>query len=176
MPYLNPLRTSRLFALLALCSLIGAPLFSPFNPPQASGDTGVSILQPGSPNKKQYSFPFNAIDPSAANNPKGISSPGFRGENQMVIYTPAFGASTGTNESGMEAVVSNGIIVRTGGSDNPIPADGFVISAHEFNQLLLQGIREFQLTGFVEGKVKAQHVQREPVSQKPISIQLYLVQ
>lgn len=50
------------------------------------------------------------------------------------------------------------------------------LRAHEFNQLLLQGIREFQLTGFVEGKVKAQHVQREPVSQKPISIQLYLVQ
>ncbi len=127
MPYLNPLLSRRLFALLALCSLIGSPLF---NLPQASGDTGVSILQPGSPNKKQYSFPFNAIDPSAANNPTGANSPGFRGESQMVIYTPVFGASTGTNEAGMEAVVSNGVIVRTGGSDNPIPADGFIISAH----------------------------------------------
>jgi len=49
------------------------------------------------------------------------------------------------------------------------------IRTHEFNLLLQQGVREFQLTGFVEGKVKAQHVQREAVSQKPISIQLHLI-
>lgn len=49
------------------------------------------------------------------------------------------------------------------------------VRAHELNLLLLHGVREFQLTGFVEGKVKAQHVQREPVSQKPISLQLHLV-
>jgi ribosomal protein L25 (general stress protein Ctc) len=45
------------------------------------------------------------------------------------------------------------------------------VIGHEFAQPFSQGTREFQLTGFVEGKVKAQQVQREPVSQKPLAIE-----
>jgi ribosomal protein L25 (general stress protein Ctc) len=45
------------------------------------------------------------------------------------------------------------------------------VRAHEFTQFFLQGIREFRLTGFMENNVKAQEVQRDPVSQKPVSIQ-----
>ena len=45
------------------------------------------------------------------------------------------------------------------------------VRAHEFTQFFLQGVREFRLTGVLESNVKAQEVQRDPVSQKPISIQ-----
>lgn len=49
------------------------------------------------------------------------------------------------------------------------------VRAHEFTQFFLQGIREFRLTGLFENNVKAQEVQRDPVSQRPISIQFRLL-
>lgn len=45
------------------------------------------------------------------------------------------------------------------------------VRAHEFNQLYVQGVREFQLTGYANAKVKAQQVQSDPVSRKALSIQ-----
>jgi len=45
------------------------------------------------------------------------------------------------------------------------------VRAHEFQQLFTQGVRQFQLTGFISCTVKAQDVQRNPVSQQPLSIQ-----
>jgi uncharacterized lipoprotein YddW (UPF0748 family) len=53
-----------------------------------------------------------------------------RGTNELIIYTPDFGASTGTNAYGYEATVENGIITKAGGNNSPIPSDGFVLSGH----------------------------------------------
>jgi ribosomal protein L25 (general stress protein Ctc) len=54
---------------------------------------------------------------------------------------------------------------------NGIPSQSVQVRAHEFSHFLMQGIREFRLTGFIESTVEAQDVQRDPVSQKPVSIQ-----
>lgn len=56
--------------------------------------------------------------------------PGYRGPNQLVIYTKGFGRTTGTNEFGKEAVVINDTVVRLTGANSNIPKDGFVISGH----------------------------------------------
>jgi uncharacterized lipoprotein YddW (UPF0748 family) len=56
--------------------------------------------------------------------------PGGRGADQLLIYTPAYGASTGTNIYGIEAVVTDGVISSVGGNDQQIPPNGFVISGH----------------------------------------------
>ncbi len=53
-----------------------------------------------------------------------------RGANELVIYTAAGGASTGTNVHGYEVVVQNGVVVSRGGNDSAIPTKGFVVSAH----------------------------------------------
>ncbi|HEX7064270.1 MAG TPA: family 10 glycosylhydrolase [Bacillales bacterium] len=59
-----------------------------------------------------------------------------RGANQLVVYTPDFGESTGNNRWGVEAVVENDVItdIRNGPvdgtADAPIPANGYVISGH----------------------------------------------
>lgn len=55
-----------------------------------------------------------------------------RGENELIVYTPAFGASTATNQWGAEAVVDadNKIIRVTTTGNETIPEGGFVVSAH----------------------------------------------
>ncbi|MBQ8476373.1 family 10 glycosylhydrolase, partial [bacterium] len=58
------------------------------------------------------------------------SYPGYRGTNQLVIYTRDFAHNTGTNEFGKEAVVKNGIVVALTGADSTIPSDGYVVSGH----------------------------------------------
>ncbi len=90
-----------------------------------------SVLRPARPeNNKIYRFPVTIVDPSAATNPKGMGTPGYRAENQMVLYTPAYGASTQTNPAGFEAVVTDGVISQIGTGDSAIPGNGFVISGH----------------------------------------------
>lgn len=56
------------------------------------------------------------------------------------------------------------------------PPQSIQVRAHEFSHLFLQGIREFRLTGFIESTVEIQDVQRDPVSQKPVSIQFLRLQ
>ena len=55
-----------------------------------------------------------------------------RGENELIVYTPAFGATTATNQWGAEAVVDgdNKIIRVTTNGDEAIPEGGFVVSGH----------------------------------------------
>jgi hypothetical protein len=55
-----------------------------------------------------------------------------RKANQLVLYTPEFGASTKTNEYGTELVVRGGKIAakRSGQGNTAIPKDGYVLSAH----------------------------------------------
>lgn len=69
------------------------------------------------------------IDPAKQN---GVNSyyPGMRGPNQLIIYTPAYGYRTGTNEFGTEAIVENNMVVSLNGADSVIPKNGFVLSGH----------------------------------------------
>ena len=72
---------------------------------------------------------YNAVDPTKANNVNSYY-PGLRGPNQLIIYTPAYGLRTGTNEFGTEAIVEDNMVVRLNGADSVIPKNGFVISGH----------------------------------------------
>ncbi len=55
-----------------------------------------------------------------------------RGENTLILYNEYFGATTGTNNFGVEIVVEDGIITNIfhDKGNNAIPAGGYVISAH----------------------------------------------
>ncbi|MBB6673302.1 family 10 glycosylhydrolase [Cohnella nanjingensis] len=57
--------------------------------------------------------------------------PGMRGTDQLIVYDSSYGASTGTNPWGFEAVVNDrGFVIASGGNDNAIPAGGYVLSGH----------------------------------------------
>ena len=49
-------------------------------------------------------------------------------DNHLVLYTPTYGPSTGTNGLGIEVVIQNGFVIKKGENDNSIPADGMVLS------------------------------------------------
>ena len=78
----------------------------------------------------QSMYKVDVIDPKASTNWKGVNYPGLRGTNQLVIYTPAFGYRTNTNEYGTEAVVTGDTVTSLSGADSLIPANGIVISGH----------------------------------------------
>ena len=78
----------------------------------------------------QSMFKVDVVDPKASTNFRGVNYPGLRGSNQLVIYTPAFGMRTGTNEFGTEAIVEGNTVSSLSGADSLIPANGFVISGH----------------------------------------------
>ncbi len=78
----------------------------------------------------QSMFKVDIIDPMISTNFKGANYPGLRGSNQLVVYTPAFGLKTGTNEFGTEAIVEGNTVSSLSGADSLIPANGFVISGH----------------------------------------------
>jgi peptidoglycan/xylan/chitin deacetylase (PgdA/CDA1 family) len=56
----------------------------------------------------------------------------YRAANLLVRYTPAYGATTGTNPYGFEAEVVGGVVTKIADSvgNMAIPADGFVLSGH----------------------------------------------
>ena len=78
----------------------------------------------------QSMYKVDIVDPKVSTNWKGINYPGLRGANQLVIYTPAFGYRTGTNEYGTEAIVTGDTVTSLSGADSLIPANGLVISGH----------------------------------------------
>lgn len=78
----------------------------------------------------QKVYPISAIDPTILTNTSGSFYPGLRGANQLIIYTPAFGLRTNTNEFGTEAIVEGNIITSISGADSIIPRNGLVISGH----------------------------------------------
>jgi len=75
-------------------------------------------------------YKISKFDPTAKTNVEGVNMPGARVTNQLVIYTPNCGTSTGTNEYGYEAIVVGNTVVELSGANSPIPEDGFVISGH----------------------------------------------
>ncbi len=70
----------------------------------------------------------SAVDPTALSNPAGAPFPGFRGGDQLIVYTRP--GPTGTNEYGFEVTVEQGRVVRRDGADSVVPAGGFVVSGH----------------------------------------------
>ena len=76
----------------------------------------------------QSIYKIDVIDPKVSTNQKGINYPGLRGANQLVVYTPAFGYRTNTNEFGTEAIVTGDTVTSLSGADSLIPANGFVIA------------------------------------------------
>lgn len=78
----------------------------------------------------QKSYPISAIDPTVLTNTTASFYPGLRGSNQMIIYTPAFGLRTNTNEFGTESIINGNLVTATSGADSIIPRDGAVISGH----------------------------------------------
>lgn len=55
-----------------------------------------------------------------------------RYENNLIIFTPSYGANTKTNEYGYEVAVENGLVVSVGGNSTDIPRgeNSFVASGH----------------------------------------------
>ncbi len=91
-----------------------------------------AVSEPIIPSGIIYSEDYVALD---AINPQkkgnvNANYPGLRGPNQLIVYTPAFGLRTGTNEYGTEAVIENNMVVRLNGADSIIPKNGFVVSGH----------------------------------------------
>lgn len=78
----------------------------------------------------QKVYPINAIDPTIATNASASFYPGLRGSGQLIIYTPAYGLRTNTNEFGGEAIVNGNVVTALSGADSLIPPDGLVISGH----------------------------------------------
>ena len=78
----------------------------------------------------QSMYRIDVVDPKVSTNLKGFNYPGLRGANQLVIYTPAFGYRTNTNEYGTEAIVIGDTVTSLSGADSLIPANGLVISGH----------------------------------------------
>ena len=78
----------------------------------------------------QSTYPIDVVNPQATTNKAGANYPGLRGANQLVVYTPAFGYRTNTNEFGTEAIVTEDTVTSLSGADSLIPANGFVISGH----------------------------------------------
>jgi hypothetical protein len=54
-----------------------------------------------------------------------------RGPDDLIVFTPDFGAATITDDSGVEVIVRGGRVtaVRDGAGQSPIPLDGFIVSA-----------------------------------------------
>lgn len=73
---------------------------------------------------------INAVNPTAFSNKSGSYFPGARGANQLVIYTSGYGARTGTNEFGTEAIVDGNTVTELSGADSIIPQSGAIISGH----------------------------------------------
>lgn len=71
-----------------------------------------------------------AVNPTRESNPDGAAFDGFRGPDQLIVYTPEFGPSTKTNPYGYEITVVDGYVTKLGGGNSSIPANGFVVSGH----------------------------------------------
>ncbi|UVI29580.1 glycoside hydrolase family 10 protein [Paenibacillus spongiae] len=98
---------------------------------------------------------FDALDPKTkADNPGGWDEAngrpydGFRGADQLIVYTSSYGqATTGTNPWGYEVVVDeNNQIVAAGGNNTAIPENGYVLSGHGVKAEWLKSYAKFSAT------------------------------
>ena len=118
--YLNGFISS-IFLIIVLCANAFAQPYNVQNENRIKPDTIIY---------KESSKKIDKINPTTSNNASGAYYPGQRGANQLIVYTDEYGARTGTNEFGSEAIVINGVVVQIHGADSIIPQNGFVISGH----------------------------------------------
>lgn len=64
-----------------------------------------------------------------------------RMSDELILYSPAYGKSTGTNQWGAEVVVVDNQVVAVNKGDSHIPFNGWVISAHGKYRWLLEGVK-----------------------------------
>lgn len=74
-----------------------------------------------------FVFPASAKEISVSAN--GFDIP--RESGALIIYTPAMGATTGTNEWGYEVIIKDNVAVEFNKGNSTIPANGFVLSGHD---------------------------------------------
>ncbi|UPM52512.1 glycoside hydrolase family 10 protein [Gottfriedia acidiceleris] len=91
-----------------------------------SGDI-ITLFEP---TEKKVQLQSQAVNPSRESNPNGAPFDGYRGPDQLIVYTPAFGETTKTNQYGYEITVENGFVTKLGGGGSKIPKNGFVVSGH----------------------------------------------
>lgn len=82
------------------------------------------------PSTKKAEMQAQVVDPTPQTNPAGAVFDGFRGPDQLIVYTPSFGDTTKTNPYGYEITVENGFVTKLGGGGSKIPENGFVVSGH----------------------------------------------
>ncbi len=90
------------------------------------GET-VTLYEPA---EKRTEMQSNSVDPTRESNPAGAPFDGFRGPDQLIVYTSEFGSSTKTNPYGYEITVEDGFVTKLGGGNSAIPENGFVVSGH----------------------------------------------
>ncbi len=127
-----------------LNNLSDKPFKLKLNPPKTLDNTNTVQVAKKTSYLSNSKYRISAINPNKDNNPSGSHYPGYRGANQLIIYTKDFGQSTLTNEYGIEVIVENNTAVKTSSSDSFIPQNGFVISAHGkakkwINQNIIEG-------------------------------------
>lgn len=64
-----------------------------------------------------------------------------RGENDLILYNSYFGSSTGTNEYGVEYVLTGGKIAAINPQNSPLPPGTVVLSAHGSSADKLSGLK-----------------------------------
>ena len=85
--------------------------------------------------------PPNAKNVTVAGQTHAVSGTNVgRGSNQLIVYTQAKGATTGTNSYGFEAAVVGGRVtqVADGVGNMAIPANGYVLSGHGTSRTFLK--------------------------------------
>lgn len=68
----------------------------------------------------------------------GLNRP--RLQDELVVYTAAYGSHTRTNDFGHEVIVVDGVVTALQTGNSPIPKNGLVLSGHGVNKSLLSQI------------------------------------
>jgi hypothetical protein len=96
-------------------------------------DSGVSTTEPPTQVPEPPTLPGGSGTVTVAGQTHDVDGVNVtRGADQLVQYTPAFGATTKTNAYGAEVVVVGGKVTSlgTGAGNNGIPPGGYVLSGH----------------------------------------------
>ena len=79
-----------------------------------------------------------------------------RKQDTIVLFTDAYGATTGTNAWGYEVVVdADGFVIEVGNNDSAIPQGGFVLSGHGTGKTALEEAAEIGMSVTVAGDKKS---------------------
>ena len=82
-----------------------------------------------------------------------------RNANTVVVYNGWYGATTGTNDFGVEIVVQDGVVVNVfrDKGNNYIPPDGFIVSAHGTAAESFKGVYVGDTIIFDEDYINVEH-------------------